>query len=159
MTPIEQISEMFSALGPQNSEITGVVQHASSPAWAVEFTDEGIVEAALHEERGKLTFSADLGRPEPGTRLGIYEAMLLANAFGSSTDGIAMSLSEPDGCLTQTFDLDLRDLTDVVLQNVVANFALKASYWRELVACGAADEGSAPAAAGQDGEKAPEIRV
>lgn len=138
MTTIEQISEMFSQLGAQNPEITGVSQHRSSAAWAVAFEDDGIVEATIDADRGTLTFSANIGRPEPDARLAVYEAVLLYNSMGNRTYGVVISLSTPDGELTQTFDLDLRDLTDVTLQNVVANFADKAWHWRQVVANGAA---------------------
>jgi hypothetical protein len=158
MTALEVIGELFAELGADNPNITDVSQDASSPAWAVAFVEDGIVEAALDADRGKLMFSADIGRPEPESRLAVYEAVLLYNALGDRTHGVTVSLSEPDGRLTQTFELDLRDLTAVTLQNVVANFAQKAWHWRQVVANGAAAE-SVSAEGDREVDCASEMRV
>ena len=137
MTSVEQIAELFAELGPQAPEIVSVSQDGQADAWAVELDDGMIVEAALDGERGVLSFSSNLGRPNDDVRTDVYQSLLLYNSLRDRTGGVTMSLAEPSGDVVQSYDLDLRDLTAVTLHNLVLNLAAKARLWQNVVASGA----------------------
>ncbi len=139
MTTAEQLTELFSEIGPQNPEIDGVSQHAESSTWAVGFDDGLVVEASLDEDLGVLAFSANLGQPSSEHQFAVYETLLLFNSL-RSTGGVTACLTEPNGDLELNYDLDLRDADAVTLPTVLANFAAKTRIWRAVVETGAVDE-------------------
>ena len=143
MTLIEQLSELFSELGPQTPEIDAISQDEATPTWAVALVDGAPIEAALDEDRGVLALSTTLGRPAEEHRVAVYEALLMFNSLRAQTGGVVMSLAEPAGDAELGYDLAVAELTPAVLQTVLLNFAAKAQAWRRVVASGAAPGESA----------------
>lgn len=141
MTVLEEVQRTIEALGPDNDAIAAIAQNGPAQ-WAVAFDEDTIITLDFVAEQKKLVLTIDLGRPEPGKRLAIYETLLSYNVLWPETGGVKMGVGGSGGEVVQMFELNAVDLDRERLQTVLEGFALKAQMWRRFVADGPAEDGA-----------------
>lgn len=151
MTSIDLLQRLLEEVGPATEEVEEVLQHTTGKegagAWTVRWAGEEELEVTLDfvPDQEKLVLGTSLGAPPEARRAACLELALLYNFNWADSGGLKIGLDAPgaEGGLELMFDAGTAQLDLPGLQNVLTNFAHKATVWRRLVAAGAGADAKA----------------
>ena len=137
MDDLQQITQYLQAIGPENDDISGILQTADSE-WQVVFDEHMQVQLTYHAATRKLLLSIELGMPPSARRLEVLETLLSCNLLSHENGGVRMALIGPEGEATQLIDLEFGELNAALLSTVLRNFSTLAYSWKMFVQSAAA---------------------
>lgn len=129
---IELAQMLIEELGPKTPEVDAVLQQDETN-WVLMLEDESAIIIEWASNPSRLVLSANLGRPNEGSQLTIYETLLSYNLLWQDTGGVRMAIDGPQGEVMLIYDLCDDHLTLGELQTVVLNLANIAEIWRDYV--------------------------
>lgn len=131
-TPIERLNLVIEELGPSTEAIV-LIEQAAPRLWLVVMEDDSVIGLRLDEDRGTLTLSCELGRPQDAVKHRVHEALLSYNGLSDLHGGVRMALREPGGPVVQEFDIQVASLQTDEFRALILDFCRKASAWEEII--------------------------
>src|SRR4051794_19481209 len=130
---LDEVQKLIEGLGPDCPAILEVDQDGEG-SWAVTFDDEAVVVLGFDPVQQKLLLSTELGAPEDGQRLRVYETVLSYNLLQAETGGVMMGLGGAHGQVVQMCGISAGVLDHATLTRALEAFAGLARSWRRFVA-------------------------
>ncbi len=134
MANVEHINRLFEETGPAMNDVDSVYR-TDEFQWTLFFDEERSVDFEFDMPQQKLVLTTNVGCPPEESRSSLFGLLLTYNSLRSDNGGVMMAITgtEIDDQVVQTFELNAAELQLQTLQNVVRNFHQKAELWRQAI--------------------------